>query len=147
MTTITRNFITAGDATFTIETPNDGHMTFRVQHVPASGQYAESYFVKTLTGPCNESDFTYIGKLNLFTGQVETTRKSEKWNGTLRLRLLNRILCRIWGNEHASFEQHGYRVHHEGRCCRCNRKLTTPASVESGIGPECAKMAGLMQAA
>ena len=25
----------------------------------------------------------------------------------------------------------------EGRCRRCNRKLTNPESIESGIGPEC----------
>jgi hypothetical protein len=27
---------------------------------------------------------------------------------------------------------------HEGKCCRCGRKLTVPASIASGIGPECA---------
>jgi len=33
-------------------------------------------------------------------------------------------------------------VHHEGRCGRCNRKLTVPESIENGLGPECAgKMA------
>jgi len=28
-------------------------------------------------------------------------------------------------------------VYHEGRCGRCGRKLTTPASIEAGFGPEC----------
>jgi hypothetical protein len=31
----------------------------------------------------------------------------------------------------------GLEVWHEGRCGRCNRKLTVPASIESGFGPEC----------
>jgi hypothetical protein len=26
---------------------------------------------------------------------------------------------------------------HEGKCGRCNRKLTVPSSIESGFGPEC----------
>jgi hypothetical protein len=29
-------------------------------------------------------------------------------------------------------------VWHEGRCCRCGRKLTVPESIAAGIGPECA---------
>ncbi len=28
-------------------------------------------------------------------------------------------------------------IWHEGRCGRCNRKLTVPESVASGFGPEC----------
>jgi hypothetical protein len=32
----------------------------------------------------------------------------------------------------------GLKVHHEGRCCRCGRKLTVPESIETGLGPECA---------
>ena len=27
---------------------------------------------------------------------------------------------------------------HEGRCGRCGRKLTVPASIERGLGPVCA---------
>lgn len=34
-------------------------------------------------------------------------------------------------------------IWHEGRCCRCNRKLTVPASIELGLGPDCAEDVGL----
>ena len=27
----------------------------------------------------------------------------------------------------------------EGKCRKCNRKLTNPDSIDNGIGPECAK--------
>ncbi len=30
-------------------------------------------------------------------------------------------------------------IHHEGRCGRCGRRLTVPESIETGLGPECAK--------
>ncbi len=36
----------------------------------------------------------------------------------------------FWGSE-------GYRLLLEGRCCVCNRKLTTPESIRLGIGPKC----------
>jgi hypothetical protein len=35
-------------------------------------------------------------------------------------------------------------IWHEGRCCRCGRRLTVPESIYAGIGPDCAgKMAPL----
>jgi len=34
----------------------------------------------------------------------------------------------------------GYTILGEGRCVRCNRLLTTPESIKSGIGPICAEM-------
>jgi hypothetical protein len=37
----------------------------------------------------------------------------------------------------------GYRLLVEGTCVRCNRRLTTPESIESGIGPVCAGRVGL----
>lgn len=33
-------------------------------------------------------------------------------------------------------------VQHEGKCGRCSRALTHPASIASGIGPECASKIG-----
>lgn len=32
-------------------------------------------------------------------------------------------------------------VYHEGVCGRCGRKLTVPESIESGLGPVCARLA------
>jgi hypothetical protein len=37
----------------------------------------------------------------------------------------------------------GVEVRHSGKCGRCNRTITTPASVDSGIGPECAETMGV----
>lgn len=34
-------------------------------------------------------------------------------------------------------------LRHEGRCGRCGRKLTTPASVDTGFGPHCAVALGV----
>lgn len=146
---IGKDFILAGDATFTIECPEDWtaehgarpHYTYRVQHVPATDRYAETWFVKLLVGADNTRDYKYLGRLDCFTGQVSPTGKSG-WSDTnppMPVRLLNRLLARVWTEDHDAYRSKGFKLHHEGRCGRCGRKLTVPASVESGIGPECVK--------
>lgn len=137
---ISKEFVLAGDATFTVELPDETHKTYRVQHVEGNDRWPESYFAKLLTGPDNTKSYTYMGKLEPVAGVVNTTAKSASFEGSLALRLLNRILARVWANDHSAYEEHGYRTHHEGMCGRCGRKLTVPASIESGIGPECAKI-------
>ncbi len=149
---IDKTFLLAGQATFTIEHPatkerEAGHHTYRVERVEASDRWPEAFFVKVLTGPNNEADYVYLGKLDTFTGQVKLTAKSAFPADSWRVRLLNRVLCRLWGGEAAVIEQAGYKVHHEGHCGRCGRLLTVPSSVESGIGPECARIMGIAPAA
>lgn len=137
-----KDFILAGDAIFTVECPGgpQPHYTYRVSHVEPNERYPESYFVKLLTGPSNTDDYSYLGKLDPFTGETRTTLKSKALEGSYPHRLLNRVLARIWGDDHEAYERHGFKTHHEGRCGRCGRLLTVPSSVESGIGPECSKI-------
>ena len=138
---VSKEFVLAGDALFTIECPEPGkHWTFRVEHVKATERWPESYFVKLLTGPDNTSDYTYFGKLDPHTFQVSTTAKSAGFKDSFALKLLNRILTRIYAGDHAAYEAHGYRTHHEGKCGRCGAVLTVPKSIESGFGPECVKL-------
>lgn len=134
---VSKQFLLAGDAIFTVEQPNGTHHTFRVSKVEANDRWPESFFVKLLTGPDNTNDYTYFAKLDVFTGQVATTAKSAQYKDTFVLRLLNRVLARVWADDHAAYEAHGYKVHHEGRCGRCGRLLTVPDSLASGFGPEC----------
>ncbi len=143
MSRISKEFVMAGNATFTIELPagsSQSHYTFKVQKVEAGDRWPEAWFVKMLTGPDNTSDYSYVGKLNPFLGQVLMTSASKNKSDSFPARLLNRVLARVWCDDHAAYEQHGYKTHHEGKCGRCGRKLTVPESIESGVGPECAKM-------
>ena len=139
---ITKDFVLAGDAVFTIDAP-DKHRTYKVRLKPAKGNYPATYFVSTLAGPENTKDYVYVGILDPKTGQVRTTDKSKTWTNTLRLRLLNRVLAKVWAGDHAAYEAHGYKTHHMGRCGRCGHDLTTPQSIERGIGPECWKHLGM----
>jgi hypothetical protein len=147
---VTKQFVTAGKATFTLELPESfrekteakPHYTFRVNRSPASLRYPEAYFVKMLAGPDNENSYVYVGMLRPDTGKVDLTAKSKLGEQSLPYRLLGRVLARLWSNETHVLEQHGFKLHHEGQCGRCGRLLTTPESVERGIGPECIKMMG-----
>lgn len=145
MSNVTKQFVLAGKATFTVELPEEfrtknslkPHYTFRVEHKAANGQYKEAWFVKYLTGSDNTRDYSYVGVLNAETGQVRTTSKSKLQDNSLVFKLLNRTLALIWLEDVSPMESQGFGLHHEGRCGKCGRLLTTPESVQRGIGPEC----------
>jgi hypothetical protein len=153
MPTVTKEFITAGKAIFTIENPDNfradwkkknneepkPHYTFRVKFKAASAEFDEAYFVQLLTGPDNTANYSYIGLLNPATGEVRLTGNSKRGENSVEVQLLRRTLKRVWDGTADEIEKHGFKLHHEGRCGRCHRLLTTPESVERGIGPECVK--------
>jgi hypothetical protein len=145
---IDREFIVAGGnwVIFTLDVPASfcgenkeckGHYTFQVNHREATEKWGESYFVKLLAGPDNTSDYQYLGMLNPQTGQVKLTRASRMTDDSWPVRLVRRIFARLWANEGAKIAQAGFRLMHSGRCGRCGRKLTTPESLDSGLGPVC----------
>jgi hypothetical protein len=152
---LTSDFVTAGRAIFTVEPTQvfidanarkgkkvQPHYTFRVNHKPASEKGGECYFVALLTGQDNENDYTYLGLL-VDQGEVKLTKGSRYADDSFPVRIIRRVLFRLFRDEAALIESKGWKVHHEGRCGRCGRTLTVPESIESGIGPECArKMAG-----
>lgn len=104
------------------------HRTLRVwtQHKEAKFKPGER-LIGLLTGPDNESDYRSFGVLG-DDGEIYLWRKhqDDKFYQWIRLALLNpeRFLDRV------SFS-------FEGHCRRCNRLLTDPISVASGLGPTC----------
>lgn len=147
---ITKEFALAGDARFTVE-PDPAwaagrgcppHWTFRLRRVEFAGGRT-CLFASLLTGPDNEASYTYLGVVREDTGEVRLTAKSGLADDSWPVRVLRRVLARLFAGEGAAVEAAGWKVHHEGRCGRCGRVLTVPESIETGIGPECAKrMAG-----
>jgi hypothetical protein len=146
-----RRFVLAGDAVFTVRVPPEWqgrlgakpHYTFRVTRKEASADYPEAFFCALLTGPDNTGDFTYLGKLDAVRGALSLTRRSGMAGDSLPVRLLGRVLAAAWKGDFAGMDAAGFRLHHEGRCCRCGRRLTVPESVEDGVGPECRRRMGL----
>lgn len=148
---ITQDFVLAGNATFTLEIPaafakernTKPHYTYKVTYSEPNGQWAEAYWVGLLTGSDNENSFSRLGKLDPVTGEVRLVRGACATETSYCFRLLERALACVWDRETVRMEAAGFDLHHEGKCGKCGRKLTVPSSVESGIGPECAKKMGV----
>jgi len=129
------NFFKGGNALFTVGNNTGKHYTFKIK----KGKRQDSpYFVSLLTGQENSSDksFTYMGILNPLSMYVYLTKKT-KFNETSTPVKVIRWAIKLV-HSHKSIPV-GYSIQHEGRCCRCGRVLTSPESIERGIGPECIK--------
>lgn len=150
MANVSKDFVLAGNSIFTIELSEEyreknslkPHYTFKVVHKEATKQWPEKWFVHFLTGPDNTKNYSYLGILNREIGKVETTPASKLPSNHILIKLLNRTLEVIWANDFQPMLANGFDVHHEGRCGRCGRLLTTPASIAFGIGPECLQKMG-----
>lgn len=145
---LTKEFILAGKALFTVEIPamiREGrdyirpHYTFKVVRKDATARFPESFLILLLTGANNETDFSYVGML--CNGSVRLTKASRYTDDTYPVKLLRRVLERLWAGNGEAITAAGFNVHHEGRCGRCSRLLTVPSSIASGFGPECIKHA------
>lgn len=138
---ISRDFALAGNARFTVSSPSGERYTFRISMKEADTQRPAIWFVSLLTGSDNESSYTYIGILNALTGEVRLTAKSRYTDDTKPVKVIRWALGLVWRDMNPP---DGYAVRHEGRCARCNRLLTTPDSVDRGIGPECWRLMGMI---
>lgn len=125
-------FIKGGNATTTF-VGQANRYTYKVR----KSDKGDMFFVSLLIGANNESDYMYIGCITEQRGFFQTAKSSHKGLtpalafGFVYARLLNGTIderTQIW---------------HEGRCCKCGRKLTTPESIERGMGSECASMVGV----
>lgn len=156
---IDRTFILAGQSIFTIEPspeyilahsksrPLPGgkiipkckpHYTYRIRK-PDKADSTSNYFIDLLIGPQNEADYKYLAMLITATGSIFAGRNYPTTKETYGFRILARVLAAIWEGKTDKIIEAGWNVHHVGKCGRCGRTLTTPESVESGIGPECRK--------
>lgn len=102
------------------------HRTFQVKTQSKDSKFKPGErIISLLTGPDNESDYQSFGVVT---------------NDDIRL----------WGSKSTEFfvqcrkilmrpECFPVEVIEETKCRKCNRTLTTPESIASGIGPECRK--------
>lgn len=124
-----KDFVFAGKAVFTLESKVTGkHYTFKVTKAKDRNGL---YFASLLTGRDNEQDFTYLGLLTI-SGLIRTEASRLKAGSTP-------VLALNYFMKHINNVPKELGVYHEGRCCCCGRPLTTPESIEKGIGPECKK--------
>lgn len=145
---LSKAFLLAGHAIFTVGNPGGERYTFRVikkdpdpDRRPAPNPL---FFVAYLAGPENTSDYRYMGVLNPDATDRKTvirlTKASKVTEGAKVLDIARWVALLILRDEAAPA---GYYLKHAGRCGRCGRLLTVPESIDLGIGPECAGRMGL----
>ena len=139
-----RQFILAGNATFTIRSVKTGtRFTFKV----TQGKKGKNppHFVMFM----DQGSFQYMGAIfhDVATNEpnlrsFRTTQRSRYDMGqpyTRAFRFLMEHLAE--GKLHDQLE-----LWHEGKCGRCGRQLTVPESLLTGLGPECSANAGVTRA-
>lgn len=129
-----RRFMLAGKAVLTLKSLRTGaHFTYRID-CPKDNPDGDRRFVSVLTGADNTGDYTYIGMI--YGNEFRQTARSRVGRDAMSVKVIA-WFCRTVlasGIKHPEL-----RINHEGHCGRCARPLTTPESVERGIGPECWK--------
>lgn len=97
------------------------------------------YFLNTLHG----YDKTYAGVIwfNDKTQEFQFSqgKKGQVASKELNIRSLIFVLNKLLKNETVQYLD----VFHTGRCGKCGKKLTTPESILTGLGPTCSKRAGV----
>jgi hypothetical protein len=137
---VTKDWILAGNAIFTVYNGKGKHYTYRVKcKKDEKGIRPPVWFVSLLTGPDNYDDYTYLGCLNHATGAIRITRASRMTKQSTPVRVVEWALRILFVN---GILPPGYGIKGEGRCGRCGRKLTHPDGVSDegyrkGFGPEC----------
>lgn len=155
------------NGTFTVTSPSGEHRTFRVRTLKSQSSESGTHrSVELLTGPDNETTYTafgfiiprrhvdrvghaivlHPGRSGGLPGVAYKPSTAREWfegaypNHEPRLNEWQRYAATLADLDarNGRLAAAGFRVLVAGVCRRCNRKLTVPESIESGIGPECA---------
>lgn len=125
------------NGTLTVTNPATGqHRTFRIKTV-MKGQLKGLRVLQLLIGPDNQSDykgFAFVQPSGRVT--VWTSCKGREENGVKTQSVFEQLAMIV--ERSAWYAQHrGLEYQYSVLCRRCNRELTDPESIASGIGPIC----------
>lgn len=122
-----KKFLLSGLSTFTfLNTKTGNNFRYKIS-ISDDGKL---FFVSALI----DEKYSYLGTINKnlkYTYGVKS--KISKDQQTSKVFLW--VIERIFNNTLPDYIE----VWHEGKCGKCGRKLTTPKSIDNGIGPECIK--------
>lgn len=112
------------------------HRTFRIK-TSQRGNLKGRRIVSLLTGPNNEADYEAFAFVEPWGISVWKSHRGEglrtNWAAYARM------LAQLAGEDpREPLRRAGYKLEIARTCMRCNRLLTTSASISLGIGPECA---------
>lgn len=114
--------------------PGEDRITLRFRE-PNMGRWKGTQLVEYLAGPNNENDYVRCG--NWTEGGYRI------WNRFKDDGRVNEGVRFMAGADDGSRREAGH-VYSlaSGNCWRCGRTLTVPASINRGLGPECASIVG-----
>jgi hypothetical protein len=143
-------FTLAGKAIITLTSQKTGtHFTYQIKQVKDqnTGNLKQAWFVSVLNGPDNHSDYCYIGMLDArgpMIGELafRITRGSRAGADSPSVK----GFVYFWEHIRQGHMPSQMDIQHEGHCGRCGRLLTHPESINNGIGPECIKKVGGLEA-
>ena len=127
-----KKFVFGGNSTFTVvNTDTKKHFTFKVKQ-PKNNN--EIFFVSVMNGSDNNSNYAFIGTYFNNGNSFRHGKKSSIGKDTQSAKVISWFFNKFINNEE---KYPTVQVYHEGKCGKCGRKLTTPESVKSGLGPVC----------
>lgn len=148
-------YVLAGEATFTVDNGEGQHFTYHVYRSKPTTQYPNpAFFAKILTGPNNapgDGDYTYLGMVTPNPNRpleadpkVKLTGRSRYGETDLPVVVLRWALRVVWQQARGTYAlPDPFSIRHMGRCGRCKHPLTTPESLDTGLGPDCAAELGV----
>lgn len=118
-----------------VDNENNVRFTYKVTNMPDNKNLR---FVKVLTGSDNISNYKYFAFIKMIGESFTYTfgnLKSKVSRTSPSVELFEKVLAHL----RAKRKMANIEIWHDGKCCRCGRKLTVPSSVQAGIGPECSQ--------
>ena len=131
--------VTIFNGVYTIQNLTTGdHRTFNIRTQPHDATFAPNRrIIALLDGPDNNSNYRGFGFV-----EDDGITVWNKYKGRNKKSNFDWFALMIWhiatGQPCREFDHSKYKLHLEGKCIRCNRRLSTPNSIETGIGPICA---------
>lgn len=118
---------------YTIQNRESGvHRTFRIKTQPKDARFAPgARIVSVMNGTDNQSHYKRFGFVNdkgIFI--FKSLRDNKDYDGYARM------LWSLLATPESVLHQR-YSIDQSLHCLRCNRELTTPESLRTGIGPVC----------
>ena len=127
-------FIFGGRSRFTlVSKKTEKRYTYRVAKAKDSD---DMFFASLLVGQNNEQDYEYIGFVKTGSTHSELIAGRKGNPNHPAFKGLSWLLSKIENSNPLTMPD-DVEFWHEGRCARCGRALTDPASIEAGFGPEC----------
>lgn len=127
-----RPYLLAGRCIFTLYSEKlDQRYTYKIT---ADNKNSERYFARVLFGCDNDNDYRYIGLFYTDKLALRTSSAAHIPHTAPQFVMLQYFLAVVNGD---------YpwpptcKFYPSVKCARCGRTLTTPESIERGIGPEC----------